>query len=265
MSASTQARFASALLEPGLAVPPGLRVAAGINPVQRFAVHRNNTVVTLVDALAEGFPVTRALVGEDFFRTMARERVRIDPPRSPLIHEYGAGFADFIAAYAPAACVAYLADVARLEYLRVQAHHAADAQPLDVAAYHALLATPERIAGTRLALHPSCAWLDSPHALHSIWFAHQQPDALGEANLAAIDLDAAEAVLVIRPDAEVLVHPLPQRAVAWLHALRQGRALGAVVHAGADTADASDLERLLTLLIQQRLVVALDPSPETLQ
>ena len=260
MSAATmQSRFASALLQPGLAAPSGLRVAAGIDPAQRFAVHRNNIVVALVDALAEMFPVTQALVGTDFFRAMARERVRVDPPRSPVINDYGAGFSDFIAGFARAADVPCLADLARLEYLRVQAYHAADAEPLELAAFHVLLATPERIAGTRVQLHPSCAWLRSRHAVHSIWSAHHQLGDMSATDLGAIDLDAAECVLVLRPDAQVLVHLLPPRATTWLDGLHNGVPLGAVV----DTGD--DIEHLLTLLIQQRMVVALEASPETLQ
>ena len=258
---SIQSPFAAVLLQPGLDVPAGLRVPVGINPALRFAVHRNNIVVALVDALAAAFPVTQALVGEDLFRAMARERVRTDPPRSPIISEYGAGFADFIAACHSATPIAYLADVARLEYLRTQAYHAADVDPLDVSHFHALLATPERIAGTRLVLHPACAWLSSRHAVHSIWAAHQDLDDMGDANLDAIDLDEAECVLVTRPQVQVFVDCLPAGATALLDRLRTGVPLGAL-HMDRRQASTASLEALLVLLIQHQLVVALDCTPE---
>ena len=259
---STQSSFAAAVWQPGLGVPAGLRVTAGINPAQRFAIHRNNIVVALVDALAADFRVTQALVGEDFFRAMARERVRTDPPRSPIISEYGAGFADFIAACHSAAPVPYLADVARLEYLRTQAYHAADADPLDVSHFHTLLATPERIAGTRLALHPACAWLSSRYAVHSIWAAHQGLADISDARLGAIDLDKAECVLVTRPQSDVCVDPLPSGATDLLDRLRTGMPLGALHMDHRRQASTVSLETLLVLLIQHQLVVALDSTPE---
>lgn len=259
---STQTVFAAALLEHELEVPAGLRVPVGINPARRFAVHRNNIVVALVDALAAAFPVTQALVGEDLFRAMARERVRMDPPRSPIISEYGAGFADFIAACHSAAPVPYLADVARLEYLRTQAYNAADADPLHVSHFHALLATPERIAGTRLVLHPACAWLSSRHAVLSIWAAHQGLDDIADANLGAIDLDAAECVLVTRPQSQVFVDSLPSGTTALLDRLRTGVPLGALHMDRRRQASMVSLEALLVLMIQHQLVVALDSTPE---
>ena len=72
---SQQAQLALALLDPGAACPPGLRSWNGSDPGARFAVHRNNVVVSLIDALADGFPVTQELVGEAFFRAMARVHV----------------------------------------------------------------------------------------------------------------------------------------------------------------------------------------------
>lgn len=257
----SQQAFATALLDPARDVPAGLRVGAGIDPRRRFAVHRNNAVVALVDALAAAFPVTQALVGVEFFRAMARERVRIDPPRSPLLVDYGDGFAEFIAGFAPAASVLYLADMARLERLRVRVYHAADAVPVAAAAYEALLAAPARLAATRLTLHPACHWLHSDYAVRSIWKAHQGLDDLHHADLGAIEIDTPEAVLVMRPQWEVQVSALPDGGIAWLDALRDGLTLGEAL-ARVDGVDDTQLESLLTLIVQHGLVVALDSPPE---
>jgi hypothetical protein len=67
----------------------------GSDPARRFAVYRNNVVVSLIDALADTFPVTQELVGEDFFRAMAGVFVRHAPPTSALLAEYGEGFSGF--------------------------------------------------------------------------------------------------------------------------------------------------------------------------
>jgi hypothetical protein len=59
---------------------------------------------------------------------MAGAFARANPPRSPVMAHYGAGFAGFIEEFPPAAGLPYLADVARLELLRVHAYHAVEAQ-----------------------------------------------------------------------------------------------------------------------------------------
>jgi Putative DNA-binding domain len=255
--AVTQHAFVSALLDPDHAVPAGVRVDAGIDPQRRFAVHRNNVVVALVDVLAAAFPVTQALVGEAFFRAMARERLRIDPPCSPIVTEYGAGFAEFIAGFAPAADVPYLADMARLEWLRAQAYHAADAMPVSTDAYLALLNTPARLADTCVTLHPACHWLHSDYAVHSIWNAHQRVDDPGDADLGAIRIDAPEDVLVMRPQWDVQVTALPVGGITWLDALRDGWPLGAALARVAD-GDAAWIQSLLQLIIRHQLVIQLD-------
>lgn len=73
---SMQHIFSQALLNPELPCPSDLKAWNQSDPTQRFAVYRNNVIVSLCDALASTFPVVQALVGEDFFHTMARDFVR---------------------------------------------------------------------------------------------------------------------------------------------------------------------------------------------
>ena len=262
----SQRDFSAALLDPARAAPTGLRVPAGIDARHRFAIHRNNAVVALVDALAAAFPVTRALVGDEFFRAMARERVRNDPPRSPIIADYGNGFADFIAGFAPAADVAYLADMARLECMRARAFHAGDALPVATAAWQERAAAPERLAATRLVLHSACGWLRSDYAVWSIWNAHQGLADMCHAELGSITIDTPEAVLVTRPKWDVRVTAIPAHLAAALGALRDGCALGEAI-APADAIDGAELssryESLLLLIVRHGLAVALDTPPES--
>ena len=88
----------------------------------------------LIGAIEARYPVTRRLVGDEFFRAMARAYVAEEKPRSPVLIHYGADFPDFVARFEPAREIAYLADVARLENAWVEAYHAAEAAPLALAA-----------------------------------------------------------------------------------------------------------------------------------
>jgi hypothetical protein len=242
-----QAGFASALLDPGRPAPAGLRAWNGSDPAARFAVYRNNVVVSLVAALAETFPVVRALVGKDFFDAMARVFVATQPPRSPVLAEYGADLPGFIAGFAPAASLPYLSDVARLEYARVRAFHAADAPTLDATQLAARLAQPERLPGARLSLHPAVQAIVSAHAVTSLWAAHQ-----GLRDLADVDPAQPEAALVLREDDDAAVIPLPHAAAAFVLALQRGQTLaeaaGAACAPAADS-HAFDLPAALALLI----------------
>ena len=76
------------------------------------------------------YPVTRRLVGDDFFRAMARAFVAAQKPRSPVLIHYGADFPAFVEAFEPAREIPYLTDVARLENAWVEAYHAAEAPAL---------------------------------------------------------------------------------------------------------------------------------------
>ncbi|RYY81157.1 MAG: DUF2063 domain-containing protein, partial [Comamonadaceae bacterium] len=173
------AAFASALLDPAASVPPGLRAWNGSDVARRFAVHRNNVVGALVRSLADNFPVVRALVGPEFFGAMAADFVRSQPPRSPVLALYGAGLPCFIATFMPARELPWLAGVARLEWARVEACHAADAPALDAAHAAVALAQPERTGELRPRLHPAARLVRSAHPVVSLWAAHHGEGDLG--------------------------------------------------------------------------------------
>jgi hypothetical protein len=260
--ASPYREFAAALQVPTLGAPAGLLVGDAHQAERRFAVHRNNFVVSLIDALAASFPVTQALVGVEFFRAMARARVLTDPPRSPALTDYALDFPGFVAAFTPAAVVPYLADVARIEALRIRAYHAADAAPVSEPDFRELLAKPSQLSGAKVVLHPACAWLRSCHAAYSIWYAHQGLSDLSDASLDLIDVDRAENALITRPQLDVATIPLPSGAIEWLDALRDGRTLGEAfgqAHASDSQVDDSALFALLT---RHGLAIRVDLSTE---
>lgn len=257
----TQADFAQALLDPLRPCPSGLRSRHGaLAAASRFAVHRNNAVASLVEALGDGFPVVRELVGDDFFGAMARAFIRAAPPRSPVLALYGDAFAGFVEGYAPAAVLPYLADMARLEYLRVQAVHAADAPALGAADVAARLADPAALPGARLRLHPSAALLASRHAVVSLWAAHQ-----GLVELAAVDPSEPQCALVLRRPGEddAAVIGVAPGDCGLMRRLQDGATLGDAVGAAAALDAGFDLAAALGLLIGQGVLSSWQASAET--
>jgi len=245
---ATQSDFAAALFDPTLPPPPGLRAHNGSDVRVRFNVHRNNVHVTLAAALADTFPVLRALVGAEFFGAMARAYVSAHPPRSPVLTHYGEGFADWVATFRPAASLPYLADTARLERARVRAFHAADADALSAADLARHLAAPQRLPQALLQLHPSLSVIDSRWAIVSLWAAHQ-----GHGALAEVDPARAEAALVLRVDDDAAVLGIDAQAAGFYHRLQQGQPLG---WAAAVATGGFDLAASLALLIRHGAICA---------
>lgn len=255
---SMQAAFADALLDAKQPCPDGLVAWNGSDPAKRFAVYRNNVISSLIDALADTFPVTFELVGNEFFRAMARVFITEIPPRSPVLAEYGHEFPAFIENFPPARKVPYLADVARLERLYLDAYHAADAPPLGEPAFHAALERTDALPSAKLRLHPSAGVLRSPYAVFSLWAAHQ-----GALDISTVDPGQAEEVLVVRPHWEVLVVPLPPGAGRFIELLAGGEPLGACAEMAMRAQAGFDLAAALTDLIRSGAVAALEFEEES--
>ena len=239
-----QEGLARAILDPELPVPDGILTPLGDPAGKRFDVYRNNVIVGLIDALADGFPVVNRLVGDAFFRAMARDHARRHPPRSPLMFRYGDRFPEFIAGYGPAAKLPYLADVARLEWAVQEALHAGDAEPC----------APDRLAEVPdamldkvvLELLPSTRVLASPYPVLSIWRANTGPDT--------VEIPPrAESVVVARPALETELRPLPPGGAEFLNAIVSGKTLGGAAALASEVAG-FDLAGMIGVMLGARLI-----------
>lgn len=244
-----QKRFSLALLDRTRPIPPSLRAAGQERPERRFNIYRNNVFVSLIEALMTRFPVCHALVGDEFFRPMARVFIELSPPRSPVLMTYGDDFGDFIETFPPARPVPYLADVARLEAALTQAYHAADASPLTV---DELASAPCRWEQIHVELHPSVRIIMSAYPIVSIWEAHLRPD-----DHPMIDSSMAEDALVARPDLDVEVHRLPPGAAVFLSMLLKGATLRDAADAAALSEPHFDLVTTLSGILASRIIVGL--------
>jgi len=221
-------------------LPAGLLARDMAEVERRFAVYRNNVAVSLTEALARRFPVIRRLVGEAFFAPLARLHAETDGPRSPVLAEWGEGFAAFLAAFPPLAAYPYLADVARIEWARGLAFHAADAPPVDPAKLST--ADPERL---RMVLHPSVQLLRLAHPAVSIW-ARNQPGGQ------ALPLRQGPETALILRDASFAV---PVRAVgagdaAMVEAMLAGTRLSDAAGAAQEAEAGHDPNPLLLALMR---------------
>jgi len=212
-------------------------VAAGIAPDRRLAVYRNNVLLSLRRVLEGTFPASRRLLGPERFGRLAHAFIRSAPPQRPQLMTWGAGFPAFLERSAEAAPVAYVADVARLEWAREEAYYAADAKPLSA---QELAAIPiARYPALRFELHPSLRLVCSAGPVLALW------QATAEAGSAIAH--RPEQVLVVRPEMTVTIRSIEAADVLLLDSLRDGLPL-AEAAARAQAADAGfDLQAALAL------------------
>lgn len=250
--AARQSAFADALLDPAMAVPPGLVGPDGRPSTKRFAVYRNNVVAGLIETLKAAFPVVRRLVGDEFFAAMARVYVAEEPPASPIMLDYGQGFPGFVRAFAPAAVLPYLADVAELERAWVEAYHAAEAPPLRPSALAVL--SPQEIPSVGLHLHPSVRIVSSHFPIVSIWQAN-----MDDGTPRAIVLDeGGEDALVVRPDMNVEIRLLPAGAAVFIETLLAGSSVTQALKRALSATPLFDLPRVLSGLLEANAIVGFD-------
>lgn len=160
--ATFQRNFAAAILE-DWQPEPSLRSLA-------LSVYRNTSARGAVEALRATYTTVNELLGDDGFTQVALEYRQEAPPAGPVLSDYGAGFAKFLARLPWTCELPYLADVARLDWLWLASFLSADRD-----------APPPQAGGAaRIVLHPATrvAWLATPAM--TIWQAHRNPDGFDE-------------------------------------------------------------------------------------
>jgi len=165
----------------------------GLAPQQRLAVYRNTFASNLAGALRLSFPAVERLVGAEFFDNAARIFAHERAPASANLDDYGSEFPDFLSRFPPAASLAYLPDVARLEWAVTRALHASDLEALDA---NRLTEVEHDDRGrVRFVPHPSVSLMRSDYPVDAIWRAVLAQD---DAALAAIDLAAGPVWLLVQ-------------------------------------------------------------------
>jgi hypothetical protein len=242
--AAFQRRFAAALIDPAARHPLADRPG--------FAVYRNNSAKAAIDALRAAYPTVGMLVGDDHFERLALDFFRRRPPASPVLADYGDGFADHLEDQLRLHELPYLSEVARIDRLRLEAHIAPDAPALQ----------PAALAGIdgagwmklRLKLHPAArfAWLSMPAM--TIWLAHQH----GEPTQSVEPVWQAEGALLTRPDQAVVANEIGRADHRLLSGLRLGETIGEAAAAIARTHPETDISRLFGKLIASGAFLDLD-------
>jgi hypothetical protein len=203
-------------------------------------IYRNTVASGCVDALRANYPIVARLLGSDMFDAVTADHAAEFPPTEPVLAHYGARFPDWLDEQPWIWDAAYVADVARIERLHIEALFAEDAEPLEMSA----LSGRHDWLEMRLALHPATrfAWLPMPAM--SIWLA-QRDEVEGEIE----PQWQAEGVLLTRPALEVRPMRLGRAGHRFLSGIRLGDTIGDAAIATSSLYPETDIGSLFTSLV----------------
>jgi hypothetical protein len=141
------------------------------NSPERLDIYYNNTLLGLTDTLTTIYPVLQKIVGESFFRTIARFYIETNSQITGNRHTYGRELTSFLRSYEPAVSWPYLPDIAAVEWAYFQASIADDAPALDFGGLTDLISgQPDFI----LSLHPGVYCIKLNFNALEIWQEHQK-------------------------------------------------------------------------------------------
>ena len=206
-----QQSFVAALRDPAVACP--------VFPGANLGVYRNNARVAFREALERKYPVVRRRVGDDYFRQLGQLYRQRYPSRSGDLHFFGRDFAAFLDEHLVGGEYAWLGDLARLEWLRVESAVSPELPALDA---DALGSHPgETLERLVFGLQPSLRLLSSPYPVFTVWLNNQADNAPPTDQ----SLSHECGMVHLRHDT-VLVRPLAPPFFSYLSALAEGLTLG---------------------------------------
>ncbi len=154
-----------------------ITTAKKLTTAEAIAIYRGSIIGKLSRSLRAIYPVCHRLVGEQFFEATAITYIHRFPSQSPDLGDYGEQFPEFLASFEPATSLAYLPDVARLEWHWHRIFNGEDSTPLDLTSLAEI--DQDKWGNLVFQLPKASILLESPYPIHRIWQINQ-PDYEGD-------------------------------------------------------------------------------------
>ena len=214
---------------------------------ERLAIYRNNTLHSLSESVVDLYPSIEHVVGREFLIATAKEYLKVSPPCSAALLNFGLDFPDFLAAFEHTKNYAYLPDLARIDMLRHQAYHTADETPLTA---NQIQQIPlEELALSQIQLPKSCYILTSEFRIYSLWEnIHTQTDN-------EIHIDSVEHTLIYRDDLHVKTTQISKEEYYFLRKIENGCTLGNSLEDTLKEYSDCNTSELFALLINYQLII----------
>jgi len=230
-------RIAEELARRGIPEPELAALIAGdarASAVERLDVYANMYFFRILEVLRADYPKLAAVVGAEPFHDLATDYLQSHPSRHPSLRFVGAALPGFLARHALGATRPWLAELAALEWARVDVFDRADAEVLSHAALSAL--EPEAFAALALASVPACALVPAAWTVEDVWRAIEG----GLEPAAPTMADPRHAILVWRRGVTVHHRTVGARERRALESLLPGTTFGALCAALGDELDSAE-------------------------
>jgi hypothetical protein len=186
--------------------------------LERLEIYAEMYFYRIFDVLHDDFPQLAAAAGDAAFHNLATDYLLAHPSCHPSLRNVGSALPRYLAGHALAAERPWLAELAALEWARVDVFDRADATPLAPDALARL--DPDAFADLPLPIIGAHEIVQARHAIDEIWRAPTEPPA------AAVSAGEERRFLVWRKGLTVFHRALDRREAVALQAARAGATFG---------------------------------------
>jgi hypothetical protein len=203
---------------------------------QRLATYRNAYYGRLVEALSTDFTAVNAALGDDNFSRLCHDYIDIHPSIHYSLRCFGQQFPEFIQRHAISQQHAYLAELATLEWIFVNAFDASDETPLAASCVTDVPAAswPD----IRIRLHPSVYYLNYHWNILDIWRAARDQEPLMHAE----ELAQTSTCLIWRHDLTTRYRILGSAEATALHAAALGATFAQICERLAENIETASVD-----------------------
>ncbi len=209
-----------------------LTPSLSLSPEQQVAVYQNNVRGALQSCLAQIYPVCCTILGEGYFKQLAKGYIQHHPSRHSNLNDYGKAFAEFVLQQCQKrpelAEFGYLGDLVKLEWRYHQVYYAKSSPPFDFEEFTHL--TERQQAHSTFQLAPCFQFMASDYPILSIF----QMNQVSTTKKHEAVLLKAENVGVFRKQNRIEVFELEPSALNALNLIQAGSTLQAIVQAKLD-------------------------------
>lgn len=226
-----------------------------------LTIYRHNLQATAKRALSITFPTVLQLIGDDLFEYSCHQLLLTSPPDQGDWALWGQGFAPLLEQLKQLDDYPFVADCARVDFLRHQSERAKD--------HSVNLASLQLLASVDLdelfvTLPDSLALMQSCYPIVQLWQAHH-----GDMQDLQLYFTQAKAylsqqpiqhyALIYRPEYKASVQEIDKTEFHWLSLLHQGVSIGKALDIMADSE--FSFEQWLANAIEQRLISGFKQGP----
>jgi hypothetical protein len=188
-----------------------------LGPAERLDIYADMYFYRLRDSLAEDFAKVAAIAGGDRFHNLVTDYLLVHPSSHWSMRDLGKALPAYLEGHPLREEFPYLADLARLEWARIDVFDEADAAPLTRAEITGI--PQEEIADLRLRLVPACRLLALDWNVAPVWRRLEEmeegsePGGINSASVEAPEEGEAHEAVTIDP---------PERRCVTLRVWRKG-------------------------------------------